>query len=167
MPLIQCPDCGKNISDSAPACICCGRPTSQRDCRPEMLNKKTDNNPSSGFYTFTDDPNLTPAAYKKTKSRDQLGLGCAFQGFGLLLGIATFFTVIGPIVGLFLFIVGGCFSRAKSYLCSSCGNEIVESSVFCPNCSAQFIKDPKEAITLQFQIAFLIFSAIFIYASLR
>lgn len=26
MPLIPCPDCGKSISDAAPACIHCGRP---------------------------------------------------------------------------------------------------------------------------------------------
>lgn len=25
MPLIKCPDCGKEISDTAPACIGCGR----------------------------------------------------------------------------------------------------------------------------------------------
>lgn len=28
MPLITCPDCGKSISDAAPACIHCGRPSS-------------------------------------------------------------------------------------------------------------------------------------------
>lgn len=26
MALVECPDCGKNISDAAPACIHCGRP---------------------------------------------------------------------------------------------------------------------------------------------
>lgn len=26
MPLIECPDCGKQISDAAPACPSCGRP---------------------------------------------------------------------------------------------------------------------------------------------
>lgn len=26
MPLIECPDCGKRVSDQAPACIGCGRP---------------------------------------------------------------------------------------------------------------------------------------------
>jgi len=28
MPLIQCPDCGKGVSDLAPACVNCGRPMS-------------------------------------------------------------------------------------------------------------------------------------------
>lgn len=28
MPLIECPDCGKQISDAAPACLGCGRPNS-------------------------------------------------------------------------------------------------------------------------------------------
>jgi hypothetical protein len=26
MPLVKCPDCGNQISDSAPSCIHCGRP---------------------------------------------------------------------------------------------------------------------------------------------
>lgn len=26
MALVQCPDCGKDVSDQAPACIHCGRP---------------------------------------------------------------------------------------------------------------------------------------------
>ncbi len=26
MPLVQCPDCGKNVSSSAPNCLSCGRP---------------------------------------------------------------------------------------------------------------------------------------------
>ncbi|MCL5036951.1 MAG: zinc-ribbon domain-containing protein [Chloroflexi bacterium] len=28
MPLIQCPDCGKEVSDNAPACPNCGKPFS-------------------------------------------------------------------------------------------------------------------------------------------
>lgn len=30
MPLIQCPDCGTDISDSAPSCVKCGRPMETR-----------------------------------------------------------------------------------------------------------------------------------------
>lgn len=26
MPLIKCPDCGREVSDQAPACVQCGRP---------------------------------------------------------------------------------------------------------------------------------------------
>ncbi len=37
MPLIECPDCGKSISDAAPACIGCGRPMTQSDYKPEEI----------------------------------------------------------------------------------------------------------------------------------
>lgn len=37
MPLIQCPDCRKSISDSAPTCIGCGRPMIQPDHKPEDI----------------------------------------------------------------------------------------------------------------------------------
>jgi hypothetical protein len=35
MPLIQCPDCGKDVSDMAPACIHCGRPLKGAVVAPE------------------------------------------------------------------------------------------------------------------------------------
>lgn len=34
MPLIECPDCRKQISDSAPSCPICGRPSSARSAEP-------------------------------------------------------------------------------------------------------------------------------------
>ena len=36
MPLIQCPDCGTDISDAAPSCVKCGRPmgVGSRGLRP-------------------------------------------------------------------------------------------------------------------------------------
>lgn len=38
MALIQCEDCGKDVSDSAPACIHCGRPLreSRSDANAEL-----------------------------------------------------------------------------------------------------------------------------------
>ncbi len=38
MPLVECPDCGKQVSDVAPACIGCGRPLAEgahRGAKPE------------------------------------------------------------------------------------------------------------------------------------
>jgi len=37
VPLIQCPDCGKEVSDAAPACPNCGRPISvpSQDSEPQ------------------------------------------------------------------------------------------------------------------------------------
>ncbi len=48
MPLIQCPDCGKDISDLAAACISCGRPmnSSSRSSIPIFKDEKTGLDPS-------------------------------------------------------------------------------------------------------------------------
>lgn len=45
MPLIQCPDCGKGISDSAPACVNCGRPM-PRSSAPIFKDEKSGFEPS-------------------------------------------------------------------------------------------------------------------------
>ncbi len=41
MALIQCEDCGKDISDLAPACIHCGRPAKSSDPGPENEGEET------------------------------------------------------------------------------------------------------------------------------
>ena len=41
MALIQCEDCGKDISDLAPACIHCGRPAKPTDPAPENEGQET------------------------------------------------------------------------------------------------------------------------------
>ena len=43
MPLVKCPDCGNNISPSAPSCPHCGRPQLPpiiADARPTVAKKK-------------------------------------------------------------------------------------------------------------------------------
>ena len=40
MPLIECPDCGKPVSDKAPACIHCGRPLGERPAPEELDDAK-------------------------------------------------------------------------------------------------------------------------------
>ena len=48
MPLIQCPDCGKGVSDLAPACVNCGRPmsSSSRSSTSIFKDEKTGLDPS-------------------------------------------------------------------------------------------------------------------------
>lgn len=41
MPLIQCPDCGHKISDQAPACVQCGRPSAASSGQPLKLDNKS------------------------------------------------------------------------------------------------------------------------------
>lgn len=48
MPLIQCPDCGKGVSDLAPVCVNCGRPMSSpsHSSAPIFKDEKTGLDPS-------------------------------------------------------------------------------------------------------------------------
>ena len=39
MPLIQCPDCNKQISDRAPTCPHCGAPNADTESRPSSLKQ--------------------------------------------------------------------------------------------------------------------------------
>lgn len=36
MALVQCPDCGRSVSDMAPSCLTCGRPMAQATAQPTM-----------------------------------------------------------------------------------------------------------------------------------
>lgn len=36
MPLTNCPDCDKQISDAAPSCIHCGRPITENSLAPKL-----------------------------------------------------------------------------------------------------------------------------------
>lgn len=40
MPLLRCPDCGKDLSDKAPACIHCGRPNIPAKAPPPTPPKR-------------------------------------------------------------------------------------------------------------------------------
>lgn len=72
------------------------------------------------------------------------GVGCLLQGLGLVslvLGIATFATVLGPIVffllGLWLIVAGS--RRSQWWECSACGTRLARKKVeVCPNCRSRF-----------------------------
>ncbi len=50
MPLVTCPDCGKEVSATAPACPECGRPTSK-----EAIARKVERvfGGLAGWFVFT------------------------------------------------------------------------------------------------------------------
>ena len=162
MALIECPDCGKNISDSAPACIGCGRPMTQGDYKPEeilppeLLGERLAN--PDLHDALPEGMILASTAYKKAVTKDQLGTGCLLQALGLFLGIVTLPTVIGPILGFALFIFGGRYSRDKRYICSKCGNEVFETSTICSACQNKLQVDPSIQAALKAQVTFLIIS---------
>lgn len=60
MPLIQCPDCGKDISDSAPACINCGRPMSKPTYNSEPIFKDEKTELDLSMFQTSLAPQSTP-----------------------------------------------------------------------------------------------------------
>ncbi len=76
MPLIPCPECGKEISDKAPACPQCGAPT--------IAGKKADKKASVA------------------KRANTQGMGCLM----IILSIALGLTVIGAPLASLIFVVG-------------------------------------------------------------
>lgn len=48
MSLITCPECGKQVSDKAPACIHCGYPLSSTSCYKIILDRLPDKNTYKG-----------------------------------------------------------------------------------------------------------------------
>ena len=62
MALIKCPECGKEISDKAPACIHCGFPLSlvEKQNEPNVTTLKDDGIKES---TVNDSPSTSPNGY--------------------------------------------------------------------------------------------------------
>lgn len=68
MALIECPDCGKQVSDAAATCIGCGRPLRGVAASPAPAGTR-------------EAPMLIEASSKKYKSAMLLGLACLPAGF--------------------------------------------------------------------------------------
>lgn len=50
MPLVSCPDCGRSVSDAAPACIHCGRPMAQQsNVSPLPVGISTTDQPARSY----------------------------------------------------------------------------------------------------------------------
>jgi predicted amidophosphoribosyltransferase len=151
MALIFCPDCGKSISDSAETCIDCGRP---------MQNKRPPVQPELAQAVFDSDLILSPVAYRKEHLADRLGVGCIVQAVGLGIMILTFFTVIGPVIGLAMLFYGGSVSRQKTYTCDNCGNYIAPTSTICPTCQSCITDSPGKVMMDQVKATVLTVSSL-------
>ena len=75
---------------------------------------------------------------KKAVSKDKIGIGCLLEAIGIFVFFITFFTIVGPLVGLALFACGYAIARQKRYVCRNCGNELAPESKICPACSAVY-----------------------------
>jgi len=71
---------------------------------------------------------------KYSKRSDKIGTGVLLEAIGALIGVFFFFTIIGPIVGLILFIAGFKIARQKKWFCASCQNPVEEQALICPVC---------------------------------
>lgn len=40
MALVKCPDCGRDVSDAAPACPACGRPGDRPQLQPQTMGQQ-------------------------------------------------------------------------------------------------------------------------------
>ncbi len=90
MALIKCSECGKDVSENAPACPNCGNPI-----RISVVH--ISNSPNQ---TFKVEPQLTSKAWKKVK----IVAGCIMVSafiFGPALGGSDSTAIFGAILGIF------------------------------------------------------------------
>ena len=128
MPLIDCPECGERISDSASSCPHCGYPLSPSSSPPEI----TSNVRSTP---------LSPVQKNKTAGIIALILGI------IAIPTAIFGFIMGIIPGILLaFGAMSAFAISSNYLngirngiCPYCGGKVVvtnqeTSATKCPSC---------------------------------
>ncbi|HYH78658.1 MAG TPA: zinc ribbon domain-containing protein, partial [Longimicrobium sp.] len=94
MPLITCPDCGREVSDAAPACPHCGRPFQPTPSTPPAAPK-----PIAGIvvacvlgvltlvWTYTRPPSAPPMDEARGLSNAVHGLGSGLLLIGALMSL--------------------------------------------------------------------------------
>lgn len=112
MPLITCPDCGRSISDAAPACIYCGRPAAARRPPPARPEAPVPQAPKASA------PDMPPASSPGSKKRTAgewlggiFGFGIVYLFFHLPVDSLALKMLGGGVVGLLLGLIP--FSQAK------------------------------------------------------
>lgn len=98
MPLILCPDCGKQISDSAANCIQCGRPMRRASPVARAIIKQQESHCSRGVYIIL-------ALFLGLLGIHNFYAGHYLSGAAqLILNVLLFWTIIVPIA-IFLLVV--------------------------------------------------------------
>jgi len=102
MALIKCPECGKEISEKAPACIHCGYPldlikdeTTAEDSTKEDVNNEGFSTSSNKVDTETNTSNISTTTTNSTNKQDDSGTGC-------LVSLALM--IVAIIVGVWLIV---------------------------------------------------------------
>jgi rRNA maturation endonuclease Nob1 len=122
MPLITCPDCGKQISDQAPSCPNCGRPVA---------------------------PPRQPTSAYVVKKSETFGVGCLVQALSLAIGfvIGLLGGVVGIFLGLAVALAGLVWGSqlAVMWSCGNCKNKLAGRDVrVCPACNARLFRNKKQ-----------------------
>ncbi len=122
MSLVACLDCGRQVSDQAPACPNCGRPIRLSSGDPAPPG-----------------PQQAVSAWrvKQTKS---MGVGCLVQVLSLLLGVGLLFVFpLGTLVGLCVIVAGLAWGHqlSEGWYCNNCKNPLGSGDArLCPACHA-------------------------------
>ena len=86
------------------------------------------------------------------------------EAIGIFVFFITFFTIVGPLVGLALFACGYAIARQKRYVCRNCGNELAPESKICPACSAVYTTSIFQILRKFVLFLMLIGLFLFVYA---
>ena len=132
MPLIACPDCGRQISDAAPFCIGCGRPMSPTTATPAAPFTGASSGPGpdcprcggelTPFRTLHERGSAAGANAVRVAPPDRkdivAGGGCAWVFGGAILVAATTWLVATPLWAVLAFVVAvvvlGRVARARN-----------------------------------------------------
>lgn len=135
-------------------------PVSQESSPPQIII----NQPASVSNTPKQPLQEIVYTSKKAVSKDKIGIGCLLEAIGIFVFFITFFTIVGPLVGLALFACGYAIARQKRYVCRNCGNELAPESKICPSCSAVYVTGILQILSKFLRFLLLIGLFFFVYA---
>jgi TM2 domain-containing membrane protein YozV len=112
MPVIQCPDCGNQVSDAAPACIHCGRPMGASRAPQDSRSTRVRRQASTAVETrVASERKSTGLAYVLWFFLGTLGIHNFYLGRTVLGLVQVACFVLGPL-SMILGLLGIVFSTA-------------------------------------------------------
>lgn len=91
MAMIKCPECGKDISDKAMACIHCGYPISSLDYSENIVNEETVETETSDII---DDNTSLKQPTKTTTEAKKQNMGC-----GIVIAVIVIIILLVSLIG--------------------------------------------------------------------